>query len=252
MTRSATQKSLSIIVPLLNEAETITPFLQRLDRALEGCGPAWEVIFVDDGSSDATWQKLLDLHQVRNNITLISLSRRFGKDVALFAGMDQAKGDAVVVMDGDLQDPPEIIPALIRYFKGMVSWIGFPREYVAYRREPRYRGRSKWTYLKLTGFALDAVTSFSRLPLRGFLATGTVAGVVSVFYGLYLLASILTGSPGSPATALLLLLTGLQMVILCLMGEYLAHLFMEAKQRPLYIVHSLKKSKKPLIEHETV
>lgn len=319
MTRPSTGKSFSIVVPLLNEGKTAEAFLCRLEQALEKIPLAWELIFIDDGSSDATWQNLLDLHQTRDNVTIISLSRRFGKDMALFAGLDLAAGDGVVVMDGDLQDPPEIIPDLIRkweegspvvvgvradrggdpwlrrfcswlfhagirwisknrlppgagdlclldrsvvehlkqfreqvrYFKGMISWIGFPRAYVAYRREPRYRGKSKWTYLQLTGFALDAVTSFSRIPLRILLAAGTVAGAVSFFYGLWLLVPVFTDSHGSPATALLLMLTGLQMTILCLMGEYLGHLFMETKQRPLYIVHSLKKSKKPLVEQET-
>lgn len=319
MTRESTPGSLSIIVPFLNEADSVPLFLQRLEQVMAGQSMEWEVIFIDDGSHDATWQKLIDLHQARDNVTIISLARRFGKDVALFAGMDHASGNAVVVMDGDLQDPPEIIPQLVhkwedgypvvvgvradrdgdprlrrfcswlfhegvrliskdrlppgagdlclldrsvvehlksfreqvRYFKGMISWIGLPRAYVPYRREPRCRGKSKWTYLKLTGFASDAIISFSRIPLRIPLTAGAFSGAFSFFYGLYLLMSRAGGGYNSTATAVLLLLTGLQMMVLCLIGEYLGHLFVEAKQRPLYIIHALKKNRKPLSRQKT-
>jgi glycosyltransferase involved in cell wall biosynthesis len=104
---------LSIVVPIYNDVDNITPFLQRLERVLEGVGRTYEIIFIDDGSTDSTLATLIERRHRNPAIRILSLSRNFGKDVALTAGLDHAAGDAVVAIDVDLQDPPEVIPELL-------------------------------------------------------------------------------------------------------------------------------------------
>ncbi len=303
---------LSVVVPVYNETEIISDFTKRLEKVLDKTELTWEAIFVDDGSRDATWEKLLAYQASRDNITLIALSRRFGKDTAIFAALQRARGDAAVIIDADLQDPPEIIPQMLqkwrdgadvvigirdqrrgeslfrtlltgifykfiqaisdsdlppdsgdlcllsrraleavkrfpertRYFKGLINWIGFSREVIHYTREERQCGRSKWNFLRLAAFAFDAITAYSRLPLRIWTLAGLAAALLGFCYGGYVfLYTIFLGGevPGYASLVMIILfLGGVQLISIGVLGEYIGHLFIEIKNRPLFIIREIK------------
>lgn len=303
----------SVITPLYNETEVIDLFCDRLSAVLDNQAFDWEAVFVDDGSDDATWARLVARHHQRRNIALISLSRRFGKDAAVFAGLEAARGDLAVVIDADLQDPPEIIPLMVekwrngseivlgrrldrpgdgllrrwsakifykiiqtvsdydlppdsgdlclldrkaidavnrfqertRYFKGLIHWIGFRKDFVAYSREKRHGGRSKWNFARLAAFAVDAITSYSRLPLRIWTLAGLAAALLGFCYGVYVfLYTLLFGGkvPGYASLVMIILfLGGTQLISIGVLGEYVGHLFIETKKRPLFIIRETKR-----------
>lgn len=303
---------ISIIIPVYNEADILSDFLLALDRVLDSADFDHELIFIDDGSTDNSWKLLTDVFNQRSDTTLVSLSRRFGKDTAIFAGLEKAVGDAVVVIDADLQDPPEIILHLVeewqndcdiiitirkqrqgehwarkvaakffyrliqkisdcdlppdsgdlclldrravdvvlqftertRYFKGLINWIGFRRGFVAYTRQKRHGGKSKWNYMQLTAFAIDAITSYSRLPLRLWTLAGIGAAGIGFCYGVYVFFFTLIFGGRVPGYAsmvmLILFLGGIQLISIGVISEYIGHLFMEVKNRPLFVVRETK------------
>ena len=298
---------LSVVVPVYNESETVDELCRRLAAVLAPLGP-YEVVLVDDGSTDGTWDALCALATQDERLRLLRLSRNFGHQIALTAGLDAARGDAVVLIDGDLQDPPEVIPDLVecwqmgfdvvyavrgrregesrlrlfaigafyrvfrrmaatdipadtgdfrllsrravdalarmperaRYLRGMTSWIGFRQTGVTYRRDPRYAGTSKYPFTKLVGLALDGITSFSIAPIRlvtrlGYVMLVFCAGVLA--WTLY--TRFFTSNAPQGWTSLLaavLLLGGMQMLGIGIVGQYIARIFEETKQRPLYFV----------------
>jgi glycosyltransferase involved in cell wall biosynthesis len=303
---------ISIIIPVYNEADILTDFLRALDGALAFIGFNHELIFIDDGSTDNSWNLLTDIFHKRTDTTIVSLSRRFGKDTAIFAGLGKAVGDAVVVIDADLQDPPDIIRDLVekwqsgfdivitvrkqrqgehwirkvaakffykliqkisdcdlppdsgdlclldrravdvvlqftertRYFKGLINWIGFRRGIVAYTRQKRHGGKSKWNYMQLTAYAIDAITSYSRLPLRLWTLAGIAAAGIGFCYGVYVFFFTLIFGGRVPGYAsmvmLILFLGGIQLISIGVISEYIGHLFMEVKNRPLFVVRETK------------
>jgi len=303
---------LSIVIPVYNETEVIADFIERLEKTMGITDFSWEAIFVDDGSRDSTWEELLAYQQTRPNVTLISLSRRFGKDTAVFAALERVRGEAAIVIDADLQDPPEIIPEMIqkwragadiviglrdhrrgetpwrafitgifykfiqaisdsdlppdsgdlcllnrraieavnrfpektRYFKGLINWIGFSREVVHYTREKRHGGKSKWNFLRLAAFAFDAITAYSRLPLRIWTAAGLAAAFLGFCYGVYVfLYTLFLGGevPGYASLVMIILfLGGVQLISIGVLSEYIGHLFIETKNRPLFIIREIK------------
>ena len=236
---------ISIVVPVHNEAAGIEVFFSQLLPVLERLGTTWEVICINDGSADATLDQLVELHRRTPAIKVISLSRNFGKDVALSAGFDFARGAAVIPIDADLQDPPELIGTMVakwregfdivfatrtrregdswfkrttaryfyqvfdritdvpiphdtgdyrlidrrvvdvlvrlpertRFMKGLFAWVGFRQAAITFDAQPRRSGETKWNYWRLWNFALDAITSFSSLPLKiwSYLASGDFA-----------------------------------------------------------------------------
>jgi polyisoprenyl-phosphate glycosyltransferase len=298
---------LSVVVPVYNERETVDELCRRLATVLGSLG-AYEIVLVDDGSTDGTWAALRALAAQDERLRLLRLSRNFGHQIALTAGLDAARGDAVVLMDGDLQDPPEVIPELVsrwekgydvvyavrerrdgesrvrlfaigafyrlfrrmaatdipadtgdfrllsrravdalarmperaRYLRGMTSWIGFQQTGVAYRRDARYAGTSKYPFTKLIGLALDGITSFSIAPIRlvtrlGYAMLVFCVGVLA--WTLY--TRFFTSNAPQGWTSLLaavLLLGGMQMLGIGIVGQYIARIFEETKQRPLYFV----------------
>jgi dolichol-phosphate mannosyltransferase len=298
---------LSVVVPVYNEHETVDELCRRLTAVLETLG-AYELVLVDDGSTDGTWAALRALAARDQRLRLFRLSRNFGHQIALTAGLDAARGDAVVLIDGDLQDPPEVIPELVecwekgydviyavrerrdgesrvrlfaigafyrlfrrmaatdipadtgdfrllsrravdalarmperaRYLRGMTSWIGFQQTGVGYRRDARYAGTSKYPFTKLIGLALDGITSFSVAPIRlvtrlGYAMLVFCAGVLA--WTLY--TRFFTSNAPQGWTSLLaavLLLGGMQMLGIGIVGQYIARIFEETKQRPLYFV----------------
>ncbi|HEX6792887.1 MAG TPA: glycosyltransferase family 2 protein [Casimicrobiaceae bacterium] len=300
--------TLSIVVPVHDEEAVLARFHGRLAAVLDTLGCDAEIVYVNDGSADGSWRNLVELHDADPRVSVIDLSRRFGKEAAMSAGLDDARGDAVIVIDADLQDPPECIPAMVgewraghdvvvmcrrsraadgwlkrataavfyrvigrmsdidipenagdfrllsrravmamrafpersRFMKGLFAWIGFPTRTLEYDRAGRLAGTTKWNYWRLWNFALEGITSFSAVPLKLASYIGLATSLAAFFYGVYVVVkTLLIGDPvrGYPTlVTLILFLGGLQLMALGIIGEYLARMFVEVKQRPLYLV----------------
>ncbi len=299
---------LSIIVPVLNEAANLGELSTRLRTVLDGLDIGWEVIAVDDGSSDGTLTALRTLNVEDPRFRAVSLSRNFGKERAIAAGLAYAGGDAAVLIDADLQHPPEVIAEFLvqwrkgfdivygqridrntdgplrrrltglyyrtfhilsrtelppgagdfrllsrravnamnrlgereRFNKGLYSWIGFPSVGVPYRVAQRKAGIAKWSPRKLIHFALDGIFSFSTVPLRLSAVLGLLISLGAVGYGLwFLIYTLLYGidRPGFPSLIIsIMFLSGVQLVSLGIVGEYLGRVYEEVKARPLFLV----------------
>ena len=299
---------LTVIIPVLNEAENIAPLLARLVPILTRCVASYEVVFVDDGSTDATLAAIARAHDADPAVGAISLSRNFGKEVAIAAGLDHASGAASVIIDADLQHPPEMIEAFVarwregyknvygqrvdrsddsrlrraltqrfyrifgsvgetrlpegagdfrlldaqavaalralreraRFNKGLYAWIGFKSVGVPFDVETRAFGQSKFSYRKLTRFALDGLMSFSTLPLMVWTYVGTIISVISMATAVYFVGATMVSGVDVPGFASLIVsvtfLAGIQLLSLGVLGEYIGRIFAEVKGRPLYIV----------------
>ena len=310
--------SLSVVVPVYNEEAVLPEFHRRLAAVLDRIPGAAEVLYVNDGSRDGSMARLAALHRADARVAVIDLSRNFGKEIAMTAGLDHAAGDAVVVIDADLQDPPEVIPRMVRawreghdvvqmrrrsraseswlkkatarafyrtigrmgtidipedvgdfrllsaravaalrrfpertrFMKGLFAWIGFPTREIEYDRDARYAGETKWSYWRLWNFALEGITSFSVVPLKIASYMGFVAALVAFVRGAWFVAkTLLYGDPvpGFPTLVVVVLfLGGLQLMALGVIGEYLARMFIEVKQRPLYFVQQRLAPAQPL------
>ena len=301
------QPELTVVIPAFNEEENLSPMHNRLVAALEAEVEGLEIIFVDDGSSDGTWKGISELAATDDRVRGLRFARNFGHQAAVTAGVDAARGRAVVLIDADLQDPPEIIPKMIakwregfevvyaqrevregetlfkkitaamfyrilhrvtdvnipvdtgdfrlmgpraleafralpernRFIRGLVSWIGFEQTAVLYRREARHAGETKYPLGKMLRFALDALTSFSFLPLRMATYLGFAASAFSFLYILVVLVLKAVGISWSGYTSLMasiLFLGGVQLIMIGVLGEYIARIFDEVKRRPLYLV----------------
>ncbi len=300
--------TLSVVVPLRDEEEVLPAFTERLAAALDGIGETWEAVLVDDGSTDGTYGLAVELHGRDPRFKVVRLSRGFGHQIALSAGLDLARGEAVVTMDGDLQHPPEVVPELVsrwksgdevvlavmterpgegrfkdwtarffyktlarladvevrpgagdfrlvdrqaleavramresnRYLRGMFSWVGFRQSGVPYVHPARTVGRTKYTPLKMVRLATDAVIGFSSRPLRLGLNVGFVVSIASIIFGLSALVARIAGAFTVPGWTSIMVLVGIvggiQLIVLGVIGEYIAHIFDEVKQRPLYVV----------------
>ena len=302
------ETSLGIVIAAYNEAAALPAMHARLSRVRDSLGAPAQVVYVDDGSRDATWPVMLELAAADPRVRLLRLSRNFGKELVLTAGLDHVDADAVVVLDADGQDPPELLPELIarwreghdvvygtratrdgeswlkrstaaafyrlmgklsdtgipadtgdfrlmsrrvvdalrglrerqRFMKGLFAWVGYPSTSVVYQREARIAGRSKFNYWRLWNFALEGITGFSTAPLRVATYLGLGTALLAFVYGLWIIAkTLLWGDAvqGWPTMmAVVLFLGGVQLMALGVIGEYLGRLYLEAKQRPLYLV----------------
>src|SRR4051812_2915191 len=296
---------LSVVAPMLDEAEIAREFYRRVAAALDGV--PFELIVVDDGSQDGTAEILDTLPTEDERVRVLHLSRPFGHQMAITAGLDVARGDAAVMMDGDLQDPPEVIPELLeawrnggdvvvarrrerpgetrfklttarwfygvmgrlaqielepnagdfrlldraaldallalrersRFLRGMTGWVGFRQTVVEYDRAARKTGQTKFRLTRMIKFAVDGISSFSHFPLQVATFLGFLATVIA-FLGLPLvIAARYAGiyERGVPSLMfVVLLLGGLQLMVLGVIGEYIARIYDEVKHRPLYIV----------------
>ncbi len=310
--------SISVVVPVYNEEAVLTEFHRRLAAVLDGLAAPSEIVYVNDGSADGSMAVLVALRAADARVAVVDLSRNFGKEAAMSAGLDHAGGDAVVIIDADLQDPPELIPDMIRawreghdvvlmrrrsraqeswlkkatarafyramgrigtidipenvgdfrllsrravaavrrfpersrFMKGLFAWIGFPCREIEYDRDGRHAGETKWSYWRLWNFALEGITSFSVFPLKLASYIGFATALVAFAYGGYFIVkTLLFGDParGFPTlVAVVLFLGGLQLMALGIIGEYLARMFIEVKQRPLYLVQRRLPPSRPL------
>jgi polyisoprenyl-phosphate glycosyltransferase len=297
----------SVSAPVLNEEEILETFYGRVRDALDGFD--WELVLVDDGSTDRTPELLAELAARDPRVRVVEFSRNFGYQAAVAAGIDHCRGDVVVTIDADLQDPPELIPDLIaewgrgadvvyavrrerkgegrlklitarwfsalftrlaeldiptnvgdfrlldrravdslrrmpernRFMRGMTVWVGYQQSSVPYDRDPRYAGDTRYRWRTLLKISLDAISSFSHVPLQiatllGFAVSfiaflGIPYVIVSRIFDVYVegLSSILFA---------ILFLGGVQLITLGIIGEYISRIYDEVKGRPLYLVQA--------------
>ena len=299
---------LSVIIPVHNESANIAPLCERLLPILNRITPAWEMVFVDDGSRDDTLERIREVGRDEPRISAVSFSRNFGKEIAIAAGLDHARGDAVVIMDADLQHPPEMIQTFVerwrdgylmvygqrtdrsdetrvkrgfahlfyrlfarfgeialpegagdfrlidrkgvealrtlrekaRFSKGLYAWIGFKATGVPFVVEERQYGTSKWSFRKLFRFAFDGMAAFSTVPLRVWTYIGFLISFLAIATAVYfLIRTMLFGTdlPGFPSLIVsIMFFSGIQLMSLGIIGEYVGRIFAEVKRRPLYVV----------------
>lgn len=305
----------SIVVPLYNEELVINESYCRLKSVMDRTMESYEIIFINDGSRDTTRVKAEEICKKDKSIKLINFSRNFGHQVAITAGMNVALGDAVIVIDADLQDPPEAILKMIkkwkqgyevvygkrikregettfkkftaksyyrllksittidipvdtgdfrlidrkvcdalnslpeknRYIRGLVSWIGYKQTFVEFSRQERFAGETKYSLVKMLKLAFDGITSLSYKPL-------VLAGYFSVFSGLagtiLLISSIINSVINHTSILNLEMILGINFIMfgtmscfLAIIGQYIARISDESKNRPLYIVESILSQK---------
>ena len=303
-----TAPDISVVIPVFNEAANLRPLAARLIPALEDAGVSFEAIFVDDGSHDESMAELRALCAAEPRFRALSFSRNFGKEVAIAAGLDHARGRAAVIMDSDLQHPPEVIAPFVekwregyknvfgqrtdratdprmrtfltelfyrllekfgdvslppgagdfrlldrqavdallsmreraRFNKGLYAWIGFRSIGVPFEVDSRLSGASKFNFARLGRFALDGLMSFSSIPLKVWTWVGLAAsGFALTMSAYYFVRTILFGvdTPGFPSLIVsIAFFSGVQLISLGVLGEYVARIFNEVKGRPLYLV----------------
>ena len=305
--------TLSMVVPAYNEEESIQTFIDTIDQELAPLRDQLEIVFVNDGSRDKTRQVIEAVIEKDPRVTLINLARNFGKEAAMTAGLFHARGDAVIPMDVDLQDPPALIlefvrlwrdegydtvygvrsdrnadtpmkrltaggfyrlfnavstttkipenagdfrlmdrrvvevikqlPERNRFMKGLFAWAGFNAIGVPYERPARAAGETKFNYWKLWNFALDGFFSFSSWPLRIWSYVGAGVALLSFLYILVIITKVLFFGIDIPGYAslmsVILFLGGMQLISIGVLGEYLGRMFLEVKQRPVFVVEGV-------------
>lgn len=305
------------MIPAYNEEKALPKLFERLAILANNVTKYdFEFLFINDGSKDRTMKIIHDQSEKDSRISYINLSRNFGKENAMLAGFDYAKGDALVIIDADLQDPPELIPAMInlwedgyddiyakresregetwlkkqtskwfynildtisqieiqrdtgdfrlldrravealktlretnRYTKGMFSWIGFKKKEITYKRDARVAGETKWNYAKLINLAVEGITSFTVAPLRIATFTGILISIGAFIWIAFLVIRPLFGVPVGNGYAsimsVILFLGGIQLLSIGILGEYIGKIFIESKNRPVYLAQEIKEFKR--------
>jgi len=301
------QSLISVVVPVYNEQETLRALHAQVDAAFEDVPHALELLLVDDGSRDASTQIIRALVEEDHRVVGMRLSRNFGHEAAIEAGIRAATGDAVIVMDADLQDSPDALPRLIheweqgadvayavrrdrkegplqraafsafyrmarrmmsidlprdagpfclmsrracdavngmreinRYFPGLRAFAGFRQVAVEVERNPRFAGETKYSLTHRTAGAVNAIVSFSKLPLRLVTLMGFVAAFISILGALWVIVGGLVADQSPPGwvslMTVVLLMSGVQLVTLGIVGEYVGKVYDEVRARPNFIV----------------
>ena len=280
MTKNAVNKKslLSVVVPVYNERQALPVLYQRVQAVLQSIPIKNELILVDDGSKDGSDDWIADLALRVPNVRAVRLSRNFGKEAALTAGIDHANGDAVIILDADLQDPPELIPQMLQAWHEGADVVAMKRRsragesftkktsaYFFYRLLNRisdtdipedtgdFRLMSRKAVNALAALpernrlAFEGITSFSIAPLRlATLAGATTALLGILFAGWIVIKTLVLGepTPGYPSLiALITFLGGVQLISIGLLGEYMGKTYFEAKQRPVYLVRDVLQTK---------
>ncbi|MCA9891135.1 MAG: glycosyltransferase family 2 protein, partial [Anaerolineae bacterium] len=303
--------TLSIVAPVYNEEEILPEFYARVSEVMTKLDITWELILVNDGSRDRSMEIMFSIAAEDDHVRVVNFARNFGHQVAVTAGIDHAEGDAVILIDADLQDPPEVIGDMLqkwregydvvyavreqregeswfklttaklfyrmlyritdvdipvdtgdfrlmdakvaqvlrdmrehnRFIRGMTSWVGFRQTGVKYVRHARKAGETKYPLRKMLRFALDAVTGFSYFPLQVMVYLAGFLGILAIVVAIVISILRLTQGPdffGGQATTiiLLLLLSSFQLFFLFIIGQYVARIYDETRDRPLYVVAS--------------
>ena len=308
---SAEHPNLSVVSPMWNEERTVDAFLTELTTVLDAMDSSSEVVIVDDGSTDETNSKLLQWAAEDPRIRVIALSRNFGHQAAITAGVFEAHGDAVIVMDSDLQDPPDVIPALVeawregadvayavrrrrdgetvfkkatasafyrilrsvsdtdipadtgdfrlmsrevvealrslperdRFMRGLVAWVGFTQVPVYFDRASRHAGDTKYSLSRMLKLGSSGIVGFSDKPLFLTVITGFIVMGLA-FLGLIYVALSLAFGWGdlvrgwASVVVIVMFFSAVQLIFLGVVGIYISRIFVEVKQRPLYVIRS--------------
>ena len=302
-------KTITLLIPVYNEESVLSQLFKRLDEFTKNTpNYQFEFLFINDGSTDKSFSIIAEQSKKDSRISYINLSRNFGKEIAMIAGIDHIKSDALVIIDADLQDPPELIQEMISYWedgyddvyarrnnrqgetwlkkktsqwyyrilqkstnipiqidtgdfrlldrrciealqkfresqrntKAIFSWIGYKKKEIFYDRDPRLSGQTKWNYRKLLNLAIDGITSFTTAPLRMATIFGFIISFIAFVWIIYLLVrplfGVSTGAGYSSLMAVILFLGGVQLLSLGIIGEYVGRIFIETKNRPLYLM----------------
>ena len=302
---------LSLVVPCFNEEANVERFFEEVNKTFAGKVTDYEIIFVDDGSRDGTYKRLKDIYEScsESTVQVLSFSRNFGKESAIYAGLKASKGERVCVIDADLQQHPRVVLEMLsviegdgsidcvgayqenrkegkvlsafksafykiinkitdvdfvngasdfrlmsrkmvdavlsmseyhRFSKGIFSWVGFNTVYIPYTVEERAFGESKWSFTKLFKYAIEGIVSFSTFPLKLATAIGMITSFASVIYlAVVILQKLIQGIdvPGyATIVVLVLFLGGMQLFCLGILGEYLSKIYVQVKDRPIYIL----------------
>ena len=297
-----------VIIPCYNEEGNVEKFVSEVRRVFSGRLDEYEFVFVNDGSRDGTYGKLRAIYEESRDVQVITFSRNFGKEAAIFAGLSKASGDLVCLIDADLQQRPEVVLEMLevmeknpqtdcvaayqkkrresrilsgiksafyklinkisdvefvngasdfrlmrrsmvdailtmtefhRFSKGIFSYVGFNTEYIPYTAAKRESGETKWSLKKLTRYALDGIFGFSTLPLKISTFIGFLSSAASIIYLIAVVIQKLAFGIDVPGYAtvvvLILLLGGIQLFCLGILGEYIARMYVQTKNRPIYI-----------------
>lgn len=301
---------ISVVVPCYNEEPVLELFFQEVTKvAATMQNLEFEFLFVNDGSADGTAKILKKLAQRDSRVKYISFSRNFGKEAGIYAGLENASGDYVVIMDADLQDPPALLPKMYhavtqegydcvgsrrvtrkgeppirsafarlfyrlinkmsdanivdgardfqmmnrmvvdailsmgeynRFSKGIFGWIGFHKKWLEYENVERAAGETKWSFWKLFCYAIEGIIAFSTMPLVISSVFGIICCALAFFMIIVVIVRTLVfGDPtaGWPSlVCIILLLSGIQMLCIGIVGQYLAKTYLETKKRPIYLI----------------
>ena len=301
---------LSVVVPCYNEEAALHPFFDAITAiAHQMSDVQFEFLFIDDGSKDKTLEVLLELEKLDSRVKYISFSRNFGKEAGIYAGLENATGDFVVIMDADLQDPPALLPEMYhavtkegydtvatrrvtrkgdppirsffarmfyklinkmsdvdivdgardfqmmsrkvvdailsmkeynRFSKGIFGWVGFKKKWLEYENIERVAGETKWNFWKLFLYAIEGIVAFSTVPLVLSSILGLLCCILAFIMIIFvIIRTLVFGDPtaGWPSlVCIILLLSGIQMLGIGIVGQYLAKTYLEAKNRPIYLV----------------
>lgn len=305
---------ISVVIPIYNEEENLSALYERITTVLSQYKSGYEIVFVDDGSRDRSLELLHDFESCDQNVIVVELARNFGHQVAISAGLDHTHGKGVIIMDADMQDPPEVLPNFItkwreghdvvyairerrkegafkrmaysmfyrllqrianvripldagdfcimdrrvvdvlngmpernRFMRGIRSWVGLDQVGLAYERQARHAGETKYTFHRLVYLALDGLVSFSYVPLRMISIIGLSVSILSFIIALFYLLKKLTSGLNPPGFATLVVsvffLAGIQLITIGVIGEYVGRIFEEVKQRPLYVLRRATRSR---------
>lgn len=301
---------LSIVVPCYNEQESLPLFYEAVEKVVCEMPIVPEYIFVNDGSSDHTLSELKKLHQkAPQQVHYIDFSRNFGKEAAIFAGLEAATGDLVTLMDADLQDPPSLLPEMYRliteegydcvgtrradregepalrsffarsfykiinkisqtemvdgardfrlmtrqminailkmaesnrFSKGIFSWVGFKTTYLAYENQERVAGTTSWSFWQLLSYSLEGIVNFSNFPLQLSAIGGVISCMIAIIMMICIvIRTLIFGDPtsGWPSmVSIILFLGGIQLFFMGILGQYVGKIYLEVKNRPIYLV----------------
>jgi polyisoprenyl-phosphate glycosyltransferase len=311
-TKGEQAQLVSIILPCFNEEGNIVEIYEKIKTQINTIGYDFELIFIDDGSTDQTLHTIKSLTRADNRVKCISFSRNFGHQAALKAGFDFCHGDCAITMDADLQHPPSLLAEMIEnwengfeivftlrkdesetgffkrftsnffyklmnymsglnlqkgaadfrlidrkiidifkdqiseyhlFYRGLISWVGFKTKSIEYAPSARHTGKTKYTFMKMLNFALNGITSFSIKPLRLSIVIGFILAFMSFVYAIYaVVASVLLNQTIVGWTSLIfsvLFIGGIQLIFMGIIGEYIGKIFIEIKQRPIYLVKEI-------------